>query len=142
MATHSSVLAWRIPMAREGQRATAHRMAKSEPLLIGSTTVVTNCINNCINSFSFVPVSYWLSQTLGICCTKECVQSFSHWYDSTLSHAVRTSLMGEHWLCRHALKCQISQLFAICVTPMELSLIYIGKMMSHLFVVKPNVLKN
>ena len=25
---------------------------------------------------------------------------------------------------------------------MELSLIYIGKMMSHLFVVKPNVLKN
>ena len=49
--------------------------------------------------------------------------------------------MGEHWLCRHALKCQISQLFAICVTPMELSLIYIGKMMSHLFVVKPNVLK-
>lgn len=50
--------------------------------------------------------------------------------------------MGEHWLCRHALKCQISQLFAICVTTMELSLIYIGKMMSHLFVVKPNVLKN
>ena len=29
MATHSSILAWRIPMDRGAWRATAHRVAKS-----------------------------------------------------------------------------------------------------------------
>ena len=30
MATHASVLAWRIPMDREAWRATAHGLAKSQ----------------------------------------------------------------------------------------------------------------
>ena len=33
MATHSSLLAWRIPMDREAWRATVHRFAKSQTQL-------------------------------------------------------------------------------------------------------------
>ena len=33
MATHSSILAWRIPMDREAWRATAHGVAKSQTRL-------------------------------------------------------------------------------------------------------------
>ena len=33
MATHSSILPWRIPMDRETWRATVHRVAKSQTLL-------------------------------------------------------------------------------------------------------------
>ena len=33
MATHSSILAWRIPMDREAWRATVHGVAKSQTQL-------------------------------------------------------------------------------------------------------------
>ena len=33
MATHSSILAWRIPMDREAWQATVHRVAKSQTQL-------------------------------------------------------------------------------------------------------------
>jgi len=35
MATHSSILAWRIPMDRGAWWATVHGVAKSQTLLIG-----------------------------------------------------------------------------------------------------------
>ena len=33
MATHCSILAWRIPMVREAWRATVHRVTKSQTRL-------------------------------------------------------------------------------------------------------------
>ena len=35
MATHSTILAWRIPMGRGAWRATVHRVAKSQTQLSG-----------------------------------------------------------------------------------------------------------
>ena len=37
-ATHSSILAWRIPMGREAWRATVHSIAKSQTQLKGLGT--------------------------------------------------------------------------------------------------------
>ena len=45
MATHSSILAWRIPMDTGAWRATVHMIAKSQtPLKRLSTHVCTQCI--------------------------------------------------------------------------------------------------
>ena len=40
MGTHSSILAWRIPMDRRAWQATVHRVAKSWTRLSDSTTEV------------------------------------------------------------------------------------------------------
>ena len=44
MATHSSILAWRIPMDRGAWRATVHGVAKS-PTMTGGPVVKTPCFH-------------------------------------------------------------------------------------------------
>ena len=42
MTTHSSILAWRIPMDRGDWRVTVHRVTKSRTQLNNQTTTTTN----------------------------------------------------------------------------------------------------
>ena len=43
VATHSSILAWRIPMDRGAWRATVHGVTKSRTRLSDSTSLVSHC---------------------------------------------------------------------------------------------------
>lgn len=83
----------------------------------------------------FVPVPDWLSQTLGAGCKNKCIRSFSQ-----LSLMPLGPPSWEHWLCRHVQKCQISQVFVVCVLTMEPSFI-LEKWWTIFFVIKPNMLR-
>ena len=64
MATHSSILAWRIPMDRGAWRATAHRVTKNQTWLKEFKTHACTCTGSGhagFGSYSTRAPECWLS---------------------------------------------------------------------------------
>ena len=83
LATHSSILAWRIPMDRGAWGVTFHGVAKSWTWLSEHSTLLSIHNEMCIHFYTFVHLSIWTRFKTNSKTSKSLAESFI--YSNSLS---------------------------------------------------------